>query len=134
MEQQALRSNRLVNALRWLVFLPAGMLAGNVAWYVVTTLSRISMGHYGADEAGLFMMLAGSASQGAAFVYAGTRVAPGHHPFVPWLMCAVNACFFGAVALPLLRASRWMDLISATVMVVAAFLMALALSRGERSA
>lgn len=134
MEQPSPRSTRLVDALRWLAFLPAGMLAGNVAWHMVTTLSRVSMGHFGADEAGLFTMLAGSASQGAAFVYAGTRVAPGHRPFVPWLMFAVNACLYGAVALPLLRSGRWMDLISASVMVVAAFLMALTLSRGERSA
>lgn len=125
-------TSRLVNALRWVVFLPASVAAAYVAWYVMTTLSQISMGRYNADEAGVVTMLGGSAAMGAAFVFAGTKIAPGRRPFVPWLMCTLNACFYGTVAVPLWLSGRWMDLIYSTAMVVAAFAVALVLSRTER--
>jgi hypothetical protein len=132
MELTTNRMGSLANALRWLQFLRASVVAANVAWYVMTILSEISMGRYNADEAGVLTMLVGGAAMGAAFVFTGSKIAPSQRPFVPWLMCTLNACFYGTVAVPLWLSSRWMDLDYSAATVVAAFVVALVMFKAEQ--
>lgn len=134
MEQKTNFKTTVVNVARWVVCLPASMAASVLAWYVSTSLSRISLFRYEADEDGVFTMLVGSVVMGACFVFTGTQVAPGNRPFVPWLFSTLCACFFGSVAYRLMHSGRWIDLALSFAMVVAAFLTALVLTKNQEHA
>jgi hypothetical protein len=97
--------------LRWIAVLPASVLAAWAAWIAVTIGNRIFSGAQGIDtDSFLFRVgvefLAGVA-MGAAFVYAGTYVAPSHKKHAAYVLAGIGLVVVGFLLFPALVTSNY---------------------------
>ena len=90
--------------LRWVAFLPAALLAAWVAWLLVMLGNRLTMGMQGINPDSFlsrtFIEFISHAAMGAAFVYAGAKVAPAHHRIVAYVLAGLGLVAAGFLLFP----------------------------------
>ena len=95
-----------MRTLRWVILAPAAIGAAYAVWLLVTAISNLTLFVSGIDPRSFFARAyveAVSAScMGAAFVYAGARVAPIHRKRASFVLTAVGLL---AVAVAILSAA-----------------------------
>jgi hypothetical protein len=109
-------SNKALNALRWIGFIPCAALGAWLTWIVMTILNRISMIMTGINPNGLickfFIEVIASGCMGAAFVYIGSRVAPLKHKIVAYVLLIIAILISGFLLFPAISQQNWWAVIS----------------------
>ena len=97
---------------RWILFLPAAVIAAWLAWFAVSIGNKLTMGSQGIEATSflprLFIEFISHAAMGAAFVFAGGKVAPTHHKNVTYGLSALALVAGGFILFPaFLLADYW---------------------------
>ena len=111
MDEDTLQSKPVV-ILRWVLILPASLLAAWLAWLAVSLLNRFTMIWQGDDPdsflSKVFIVFMSHATMGAAFVYAGGKISPTHKKIVAYILCGVGLVCGGFLLFPaILVKSYW---------------------------
>lgn len=105
------KQGKLVKFVRWTVFLPSALLAGWVAWLIGTALNKLALTLSGVNPdsffAHAFIELVSSAAMGAAFVYAGARIAPSQKEIVAYTLAGFALIAAGLMLYPALMVSNY---------------------------
>ena len=109
---EATTSNKAIDALRWIVFLPGAALGGWLAWIFLNILGRFSLSYSGMEAdsflAQLYFSTAGHAAMGAAFVYLGAKIAPRHQRIVAYGLAGLGLVIMGFALFPaIMVGSGW---------------------------
>lgn len=110
--------------LRWLTFLPGALLAALLVSAVMRLLNHLSMFLSGMNPDGflnkLWLEVIASALMGAAFVYAGSRIAPMYRKSVGYTLTVTIILLAGFLAFPAIIQQNWWALIGCIAMAVEA--------------
>ena len=121
--------------LRWLTFLPGALLAALLVSVVVRLLNRITMFLGGENPDGflnkLWLEVIASALMGAAFVYAGSRIAPAHRKPIGYTLTVMIILLGGFLAFPAVIQHNWWALVSCVAMAVGGAGIAHSVATGE---
>lgn len=105
------KSNKALDVLRWLGFLPVAVLAAWLAWIAVNILGRFSLGWAGITpedfQGKLYFMTAGHAAMGAAFVYVGAKIVPAHRVIVAFILGGIGIVVSGFLLFPAVMVRDW---------------------------
>ena len=86
--------------LRWITFVPAAFLSAWLVYAATVLLNRLSISMAGADPDGflnkVLVTCVSYAVMGAAFVYVGSRIAPGNRKVVAFSLTLVGVLIAGA--------------------------------------
>ena len=89
---------------RWILFLPVGVIAAWLAWFAVSIGNKLAMGSQGIEATSflprLFIEFISHAAMGAAFVFAGGKVAPTRHKNVTYGLSALALVAGGFLLFP----------------------------------
>jgi len=107
-----IKSNRCVVILRWIVFAPGAILASYLAGVLTTNIGRFCIYRQTMEPnslwAQLYCNIAGPAAMGAAFVYAGARIAPANRLVVSYVLASVGLAIAGFFLFPaVMGANLW---------------------------
>jgi len=97
--------------LRWAVFVPAAFVASLLAPATVYVLHWFFAPENQSRFDKFFLTVAQSAAMGAAFVWAGSVVAPSHHGKVAISLAAAAIFMLGGIAVLALRTHQWTNLV-----------------------
>lgn len=104
-------SNKTVDVLRWIGFVPVAVLAAWLAWIVVNILGRFSLSWAGIGpedfQGKLYFMTAGHAAMGATFVYIGAKIAPYHRVLVAFILGGIGIIVAGFLLFPAVMVRDW---------------------------
>jgi hypothetical protein len=105
-------SHRIVEILRWVVFLPGAALGAGVAWILINTVGRFSLGFVGIGPnsflAQFYFNTAGHAAMGAAFVYIGAKIVPSNKKIVAYILAGLGLVLGGFALFPaIMVGSGW---------------------------
>jgi hypothetical protein len=108
MEQQAESGS----FFRWILVIPAAVIAAWLAWFAVSIGNKLTMGSQGIEANSflprLFIEFISHAAMGAAFVFAGAKVSPTHHKNVAYVLAALALVAAGFLLFPaFLAADYW---------------------------
>ena len=105
------QSNKALDLLRWIGFLPVAVLAAWLAWIVVNILGRFSLGWAGITpedfQGKLYFVTVGHAAMGAAFVYVGAKIAPYHKVVVSFILGGTGIIVAGFLLFPAVMVKDW---------------------------
>lgn len=97
-------SNKIVEILRWVVFLPGAALGAWVAWILINTLGGFGLGFVGIGRnsflAQFYFNTAGHAAMGAAFVYVGAKIVPSNQRIVAYILAGLGLVLDGVALFP----------------------------------
>ncbi len=131
MEQQS--QSRVV--LRWIAFLPAASLAAWLAWLLVLLGNRLTMGMQGIDPDSFlsraFIEFISHAAMGAAFVYAGAKVAPAHHKIVAYVLAGIGLVAAGFLLFPAFMVANYWAVWAGASLIMGVGATAYSVSMGE---
>lgn len=103
--------NKLLVVIRWVSFLPVAVIAAWLAWIAVNIAGRFSLGWVGITpddfQGKLYFMTAGHAAMGAAFVYAGAKLAPAHKVIVGFVLGGLGIIIAGFLLYPAMLVLDW---------------------------
>jgi len=89
---------------RWLLFLPVAAIAAWLAWLAVSIGNKLTMGSQGIEATSflprLFIEFYSHAAMGAAFVFAGAKVAPTQNKSVAYGLSALALVAGGFLLFP----------------------------------
>ena len=129
------QSNAVITALRWLGFLPGALVAAWAAWLLVFFGNRLSMWMMGIDPDGflckLFVEVMSHGSMGAAFVYAGSRIAPVNRKVIAYALAEVAILIAGFLAFPAVAQQNWWAIVGAIALAGGAGLVVYQVAEGE---
>ena len=95
---------KIVAVLRWLAFVPGALLSAWLAWILINTIGRFSLGYGGVDPDSFlgqfYFNTAGHAAMGTAFVYVGAKIAPANRIIVAYCMAGVGLIISGFMLFP----------------------------------
>lgn len=124
-----------VITLRWLGFLPGAFLGAWLAWLLIFFGNKLSMWMMGINSDGflfkLFIEVMSSGAMGAAFVYAGSRIAPANRKVVAYGLTVVAVLIAGFLAFPAIVQQNWWAVIGVIAMTGGAGLVAYQVAEGE---
>lgn len=105
------QSNKALDVLRWIGFLPAALLAAWLAWILINVLGRLSLSWAGVDPEGfqgkLQSMVVGHTAMGAVFVYVGAKIAPYHKVVVAFILGGIGIVMAGFLLFPAVMTKNW---------------------------
>ena len=90
-------------AIRWVAILPGSILAGWIAWVLVSWVNRITIMPYvdpNSFMARLHIEFVASVAMSAAFVYCGAKIAPSHNKEVTYVLAMVALVAIGFALFP----------------------------------
>lgn len=126
-------STRIV--LRWVAFLPAALLAAWVAWLLVMLGNRLTMGMQGINPDSFlsraFIEFISHAAMGAAFVYAGAKVAPAHHRIVAYVLAGLGLVAAGFLLFPAFMVANYWAIWAGISLAIGVGATAYSVSTGE---
>ncbi|MBX3713662.1 MAG: hypothetical protein KF800_17010 [Lysobacter sp.] len=121
--------------LRWLAFLPGALLAALLVSALMRLLNRLSMFLSGMNPDGflnkLWLEVIASALMGAAFVYAGSRIAPMHRKPIGYTLTVTIILLAGFLAFPAITQQNWWALIGCIAMAAGGAVVAHSVATGE---
>jgi len=124
-----------VIALRWLGFIPGAFLGAWLAWLLIFFGNKLTMGMMGINSDGfitkLFIELMSNGVMGAAFVYAGSRIAPTNRKVVAYVLAVVAVLIAGFLAFPAFAQQNWWAVVGVIAMAGGAGLVAYQVAEGE---
>ncbi len=92
-------SNKAIDVLRWVAFIPGATLGAWLAWILLNFLGRFSLSYVGVEPDSflgqLYLNTAGHAAMGAAFVYLGAKIAPYHQRIVVYVLAGLGLVLGG---------------------------------------
>lgn len=104
-------TNKTLDTLRWIGFVPLAILAAWLAWFTFTVLGIFSFVRFGVDpetfQAKLSVVTTGHAATGAAFVYVGAKIAPYHRIIVAFVLGGIGIIVAGFLLFPAVMARDW---------------------------
>jgi len=131
MEQQ----NKAIIALRWLGFVPGAFAASWLAWLLVSLGNKFSMSMMGMSPEGflnkIFIEIISNGVMGAAFVYAGSRIAPASRKIVAYILAVVALLIAGFLAFPAMAQQNWWAILGVIAMAGGAGLVVYQVAEGE---
>lgn len=124
-----------VIALRWLGFVPGAFAAAWLAWLLVFFGNKLSMWMMGINPDGfinkLFIEVISSGAMGAAFVYAGSRIAPSSRKVIAYVLAVVAVLVAGFLAFPAIAQQNWWAVVGVIAMAGGAGLVVYQVAEGE---
>ena len=103
--------NKIFATLRWLSFLPGAFAAAWLAWLLVSFGNKLTMWMMGINPDGfinkLFIEVMSSGVMGAAFVYAGSRIASTNRKIIAYVLTVVAVLIAGFLAFPAIAQQNW---------------------------
>lgn len=97
--------------LRWLGFVPGAFAAAWLAWLLIFFGGKLSMWvmfmNPGNFSLKLYIDVISSGTMGAAFVYAGARIAPGNRKVVAYVLAVLAVFIAGLLAYPAITQQNW---------------------------
>jgi hypothetical protein len=125
--------SKSVIALRWLSFVPGAFLVASIAFSVVYFSITITMGPILsiAFADGFLIDLLSYGVGGAAFVYAGARIAPSHRNAVALILAAITILFSIVIAYPAMVNHDWLRVIVVMALACGAGLIVYGATAGE---
>lgn len=121
--------------LRWMAFLPGAFLAALLASAVMRLVNRLSMFLSGMNPDGflnkLWLEVLATALMGAAFVYAGSRIAPMHRKPVGYTLTLIIILLAGFLSFPAIAQQDWWALVGCIAMAVGGGIVAHSIATGE---
>lgn len=127
--------NKGVVALRWLGFFPGAFLGAWLAWLLIFLGNKLSMWMMGINSDSflfkLFIEVMINGAMGAAFVYAGSRIAPANHKVVAYVLAVVAVLIAGFLAFPAIGQQNWWAVVGVIAMAGGAGLVAYQVAEGE---
>lgn len=121
--------------LRWLGFVPGAFLGAWLAWALIFFGNKLSMWMMGINSEGfifkLFIEVMSSGAMGAAFVYAGSRIAPTSHKVVAYVLALVAVLIAGFLAFPAIVQQNWWAVVGVIAMAGGAGLVVYQVAEGE---
>jgi hypothetical protein len=99
------------NIIRWIAFFPGAAVAAWLAWLLVGFFNRLTMMLQGFDPtefvARAFVETISSLVLGAAFVYAGAKIAPAYRKNVSFILAGTALVLSGIALFPALMAADY---------------------------
>lgn len=97
-------SNKVIDVLRWVVFIPGAALGAWLAWILLNILGKFSLSYAGFDPDSfigqLYFNTAGHAAMGAAFVFIGAKIAPSYRKIIAYCLAGVGLVISGFMLFP----------------------------------
>ena len=97
-------SNKAIDVLRWVAFIPGAALGAWLAWMLLNILGRFSLSYAGVDPDSvigqLYFNTAGHAAMGAACEYLGAKIAPYHQRTVAYVLTGLGLVLGGFALFP----------------------------------
>lgn len=92
-------SNKIINVLRWIIFIPGAALGSWLAWTFFNATGKFSFWYVGVDSdwfiSQLYFETAGPAAMGAAFIFVGAKIAPSHRKIVAYILAGLGCMISG---------------------------------------
>lgn len=121
--------------LRWLGFIPGAFLAAWLAWLLIFFGNKLSMWTMGINSDGflfrLFIEIISNGFMGAAFVYAGSRIAPDSRKMVAYVLAVIAVLIAGFIAFPAIAYQNWWAMVDVFAMAGGAGLIAYQVAEGD---
>jgi hypothetical protein len=115
--------------LRWILFLPGAFLAAYLIWLII--VFAFSRGDPDWILSKVFIEVVGHGAMGVAFVYAGSRIAPGYRKIVAYLLTTLAILFAGFSLFPAVAAHNWWAVVGGICLATGAALVAYSVAEGE---
>lgn len=127
--------SKSVIGLRWLGFVPGAFASAWLAWLLVPFGYKIAMSGMGMDPDGfinkLIIEVISSGVMGAAFVYAGSRIAPSNRKVIAYVLAVVAVLIAGFLAFPAIAQQNWWAVVGVIAMAGGAGLVVYQVAEGE---
>ena len=127
--------SKSVIALRWLGFVPGAFAAAWLAWLLALFGYKLSMSGIGMNPDGfinkLVIEIVSNGAMGAAFVYAGSRIAPSNRKVIAYVLAFVAVLIAGFLAFPAIAQQDWWAVVGVITMAGGAGLVVYQVAEGE---
>lgn len=123
-----------IKVLKWIVFLPASLIGGYVAWYLVALLNKITMIFYINPKsffARLFVESVSNMVWGAATVFIASWIVPSYKKQVSAAMCGLIILVAGICLFPAIMKPDYWAIYANIMLVIGASVTAYTIFTGE---
>jgi hypothetical protein len=106
-------NSKIILILRWITFLPCGLLASVLGWYAINIIGEIllNLGWVPIDTdsfiSKVYFISVGHGISGLIFVYIGAIVAPSKRVLVAIILCFIGIILSGGLIIPAIKIQDW---------------------------
>ncbi len=98
------KENPAMTVLRWIAFLPASIISGYLAWFLLKLVNRVSFSMTGVNPDALlsriFIERVSQGFLGAAIVYVAAQIVPSHKTVIVFVMAGLTILGAGIAMFP----------------------------------
>ena len=125
----------LTALVRWGCVIPGALAFSWIAWLAITVGNRWSMGYVGMDSewivSRVITEILGHAAAGAAFIYAGIRIAPSSKRYASYFLFSLCLLASGLLLFPAISGENWWAVIGGISLSVGAGAFTLQIADGD---